>query len=169
MTQPAAARPADLEPVPGVPEIMPLPDLTERMKKVRSGSARRQREMGVFVRLLPDEFSRLSAEAADAGVSVASYLRAGRIATDADAPPVRRRPNLPAIELQALARNNAELNMIGNNLNQAARALNEIALEDGNGQLAQVAHLVEPIRAVLTELRLVLAANRRALGHDREG
>ena len=106
---------------------------------------------------------------ADAGVSVATWLRAGRIGTDAAPPPARRRPNLPAIEAQALARNNAELNMIGSNLNQAARALNEIALDAGDGRLSQVAHLTEPIHAVLEALQLTLAANRRALGHDREG
>jgi hypothetical protein len=169
MSHATAALRADVEPAAELLEVIPLTDLNERTKKVRSGSGRRQRKTGVFVRLLPDEFSRLNAEAADAGLSVASYLRAGRIGTDAAPPPARRRPNLPAIEAQALARNNAELNMIGSNLNQAARALNEIALEDGNGQLAQVAHLTEPIHAVLEDLRQTLAANRRALGHDREG
>jgi hypothetical protein len=59
--------------------------------------------------------------------------------------------------------------MIGSNLNQAARALNEIALTENPGGLAQVAHLTEPILAVLDALKLTLAANRRALGDDREG
>jgi hypothetical protein len=169
MSPATAALRADVEPAAELPGVIPLPDLSERTKKVRSGSGRRQRKAGVFVRLLPDELARLTAEAGDAGISIAAYLRSGRIGTDAAPRPARRRPQLPLIDAQALARNNAELNMIGSNLNQAARALNEIALEDGTGQLAQVAHLTEPIHAVLEALRLTLAANRRAVGHDREG
>lgn len=169
MTEAVAALHTEAEPVTELPEVVPLPDMPARTKKVRSGSARRQRAIGIFVRLLPDEFSRLSAEASDAGVSVATWLRAGRIGEDAIPSPTRRRPNLPVIEAQALARNNAELNKIGSNLNQAARALNEIALDTGDGRLTQLAYLTEPILAVLEELKLTLAANRRALGHDREG
>jgi len=56
-----------------------------------------------------------------------------------------------------LARNNAELNRIGNNLNQVARALHR---DDPERQS------VDALRAALLA---TLAANRRALGHDREG
>ena len=59
--------------------------------------------------------------------------------------------------------------MIGSNLNQAARALNEIALDDGKGRWRK--WRISPSRSlrVLDALRLTLAENRRALGHDREG
>ena len=54
-------------------------------------------------------------------------------------------------------------------LNQAVRALNEMALNEGRGGISQAAHLTEPILGLLDELRLTLDANRRALGYDREG
>ena len=83
-------------------------------------------------------------------------------------PRARRQSRLPIIEARELARNNAELNRIGSNLYQAVHAFNEIALREGRGGLAQVAHLTQPLQQVLGELGLTLAANRRVLGHDRE-
>lgn len=73
------------------------------------------------------------------------------------------------VDRELIARNTAALNHIGSNLNQMARALNEIALDDGSGRLAQVAELATPIDTTLHALRAVLAANRLALGYDSEG
>jgi hypothetical protein len=154
-----------------VPEIIFLPDESIRppsKKKARSGSARRKRKVGVFVRLLPEQMEQLAVAANDAGFSLPAYLVAGRLGDDA-APPRSHRRRLPEMNAQAVARNNAELNKIGSNLNQAVRALNEMALNEGRGGVAHAAHLTEPILGLLDELRLTLDANRRALGYDREG
>jgi hypothetical protein len=72
-----------------------------------------------------------------------------------------------------LARNFSELNRIGNNLNQTARAQNElllIAREMGDDRLAGIiAATIEQNRAIYRDLAETLAGNRRALGYDREG
>ncbi|HTV28455.1 MAG TPA: hypothetical protein VMF32_11785 [Xanthobacteraceae bacterium] len=106
------------------------------------------------------EHAKLERRARAAGLSVGAYCRA--CCLGAAGPRARRRP---PVEHELLAHNTAALNHIGSNLNQTTRALNEIALGDGSGRLAQVAHLVEPIQTTLAELRRALADNRRALGY----
>ena len=151
-----------------LPPIIQLPDQSQPPRRKRSGSTTRQRLEGVFVRLLPAELVRLEVESADAGCSVAAHLRAGRLGQEAPVRMIRRR-RLPEIDAKAVARSNAELNKIGSLLNQAVRAINTIALDEGTGRLAEAAHILRPIEPALDELRLTLAATRRALGHDREG
>jgi hypothetical protein len=74
---------------------------------------------------------------------------------------------------ELLARNNAELNHIGSNLNQTTRALNELVLiarEIGNDPLARAnLDAVERTRAIIADLAVTFAANRYAAGYDREG
>ena len=159
---------ADIAPATDAPAVIPLSELTARTKTVRSGSEQRQRSHVKRCRFDDTELAAFEARARASGLTDGAFIRAATLG-EAGPRAQRQRNRLPLIDAQALARNNAELNMIGSNLNQAARALNEIALEDGNGQLAQVAHLTEPILAVLDAVRQALAANRQALGHDREG
>jgi hypothetical protein len=151
-----------------LPAVIHLPDLSRDVPplKARRGSDTRQRRHVEQFRADDAEHAALEARARDSGLKIGAYVRACALG-DAG-PRSRRQSRLPAIDAKELARNNAELNWIGSNLNQAVRALNEIALNDGGG-LAEVAHLTQPIERVLDELRLTLAANRRALGHDREG
>jgi hypothetical protein len=73
-----------------------------------------------------------------------------------------------------LARNMAELNRIGGNINQGIRALNEIALAaPAAAERDRLAYELETLRklfgAVFDELTPTLAANREALGYDRQG
>jgi hypothetical protein len=152
-----------------LPAVIHLPDLSRDVPplKARRGSDTRQRQHVEQFRADDAEHAALEARARDSGLSVGAYVRSCALG-DAG-PRSRRQSRLPAIDVKELARNNAELNWIGSNLNQAVRALNEIALEGSSGGLAQMAHLTQPIHRVLDELRLTLAANRRALGHDREG
>lgn len=110
------------------------------------------------------EHAELERRAHAAGLSVGAYCRACCLG---DAGPRARRR--PPVEHELLARNTAALNHIGSNLNQTARALNEIALGDGSERLAQVAHLVAPIQTTLADLRRALGDNRRALGYDSQG
>jgi hypothetical protein len=158
---------AEDEPSTEPPTVIYLPDLSVRAKKARSGSAIRQRRHLEQFRTDDAEHAALHERVRESGLSFGAFMRASGIG-DAGARS-RRLPRLPPIDAKAVARNNAELNMIGSNLNQAVRALNEIALDAGDGRLAQVAHLTQPILRALDELHITLAANRRALGHDREG
>ena len=153
-----------------LPAVIYLPGPTEpepAKPRVRPGSNNRRRRHVEQFRTDDAEHAALDAYARDRGLSIGAYVRTC-VLGDAG-PRSQRRARLPAIELQAIVRNNAELNRIGSNLNQAVRALNEIALSEGRGGLAAVAHLTEPIGRVLDQLLLTLADNRRALGHDREG
>lgn len=142
-------------------------DDTRPKRKRRSGSQKRQRGKGaVLVSLLPEERALADQKAADAGLSLSAYGRASMLG---DAGPRARRRL--SIDRAALAHAVAELNRAGNNLNQIARALNEIAArEEGRGDLAElVDELAEPIRAVRSEFTVPLAAILSALGHDRQG
>jgi len=144
-------------------------DDTRPKPKRRSGSQKRQRGKGaVLVSLLPEERALAEQKAADAGLSLSAYGRASMLG---DAGP-RARRRLP-VGRAALAHAVAEFNRAGNNLNQIARALNEIAArEEGRGRdrLAElVDELAAPIRAVRAEFATPLAAILSALGHDRQG
>ena len=156
-------------PPPTVIHLGPPTDLAPP-RKSRHGSERRQRIETIHVRVYPPEMERLKAEAA-AGMSAAGYLRAGRLGEGASGPRVRRR--LPVIEATLLAQAVAELNRIGNNLNQTARALNElrlIGIESGNDRLTRAnLDAIERTRAVIADLAMTFAATRRAAGYDREG
>jgi hypothetical protein len=144
-----------------VPAIIQLPDLSQPMPK----KPKRQRQHLEHFRTDDAEHAELAARARDTGLSVNAFCRMRALGS----PGPRSRRNRPEIDEKLLARNNAELNRIGSNLNQAVRALNDIALTAGTERLAQVAHLVAPIEATLADIRLTLTANRRALGYDSEG
>ena len=125
---------------------------------------RRQRPYVQRTRYSADEMAELDRRARDAGFTVGAYCRA---CTLGDAGPRARRR--VTVDREFIARNTAALNHIGSNLNQMARSLNEIALDQSTGRLAQVAEVVTPLDTTLDQLRAALAANRRALGYDSEG
>lgn len=121
--------------------------------KVRSGSEARQRQHAVGVRLDEAERELLEARAGDSGLSLSAYLRACALG---DAGP-RARHKAP-VNRELLARTNADLNRVGNNLNQIAHRLNS-----GGDPLPAI------MESAAAELRQTLAVLRRALGHDRQG
>jgi len=98
------------------PEI-PSPAKPRRRPPVRGKAGGRTRHKAVW--LTDAEAGLLEARAAASGLSVASYLRASALG---DAGPRARRA--PTIEKQALGAAIAELNKIGSNINQIARAAN---------------------------------------------
>ncbi len=120
--------------------------------KVRSGSEKRQRAHVVRMRLDDSEREKLEQRADASGLSIGAYLRACALETAG----VRARPRAP-VDRALLARTNADLNRVGNNINQIAHALNS-GLEPPHF----LAHAME-------DLRTVLAAIRRAVGYDSEG
>jgi hypothetical protein len=127
----------------------PLPDVPEAASKL----PKRARPHVRNTRYSDTELAELKRRARLAGMSDGAYTR--RATIGGAGPRSRRRP--PEIDVALLARNNAELNRIGNNLNQVARALNR---DDPERQS------VDELR---TALLATLSANRRALGHDCEG
>ena len=156
----------------GVPEVIYLPDQRQRTKKVTSGSENRQRSTAIRVRVTPADADRLKAEAAAAGMSVAGYLISGRLTIEAATRPrMNRRP--VSADTAALTQALVELNRVGNNLNQIARALNELALvarEQGSRRLEfRIEALDAAIRDAPDVLAVPLAAIQAALSRDREG
>lgn len=98
-------------------EGSPCPVRKRRLPPNRGKAGGRTHHKAVW--LTDGERARLEAKAATAGLSVASFLRAAALG---DAGPRARRA--PTIEKQALGAAIAELNKIGSNINQIARALN---------------------------------------------
>jgi hypothetical protein len=96
------------------------------------------------LRLNEIEETRLKQRAAEAGLSVSSYLRACALG-DAG---VRAR-RAPTFEHELLGSSVAELNRVGNNVNQIARSLN-IGKETDP---ALIAFTLEQLRAVLADIR----------------
>jgi hypothetical protein len=121
--------------------------------KARSGSEQRKRQHVVRMRLDDDELVQIEARAGNSGLTVGAFLRA--CALETAGPRARRRA---PVDRELLAHTNADLNRVGNNLNQIARALNR-----GQADAPSV------IEAATDELRHVLVKLRQALGYDRQG
>ena len=130
-----------------------IPDTVAQPEPPARKQPRRQRRHIERFRTDDAERAALHERVRESGLSLGAYLR--KCALGQAGPRSRRRR--PEIDIVLLARNNAELNRIGNNLNQVARALHR---DDPERQS------VDALRAALLA---TLAANRRALGHDREG
>jgi hypothetical protein len=120
--------------------------------KPRSGSEKRQRTHVARIRLDDAERGKLEELASASGLSVGAYLRAAALKSAG----VRAKPR-PSVDRELLARANADLNRVGNNINQIAHALN-IGLDPPSA-----------IAEAMQELRGVLAALRRAAGYDSQG
>jgi hypothetical protein len=85
----------------------------------RSGSQRRQRNRSLQIAMTPEEFIVARERAAEAGLSPSSYGRT--LLLGSSGPRARRSPPLNA---ELLAHAIGQLNRVGSNLNQIARALN---------------------------------------------
>jgi hypothetical protein len=115
----------------------------------QSGSEKRQRGVPVSVRLLPAERAALQERSGEAGLSLASFLRACALGTPG--PRAQRAPHVNAVEL---AKATAALNKVGSLLNQMAHVLNA-------GGATVTAH---ECFAALAETRAAAAAIRESLG-----
>ena len=125
----------------------------------------RQRKHVMQLRADDTERAELESRANASGLSVGAYLRACSLG-DAGVRARRRAP----VDRALLANANADLNRVGNNINQIARILNIAALDEIDTELArQVKELDRTIMAAMTELSATLAAIRGALGYDRQG
>ena len=120
--------------------------------KRRSGSEERQRTRLAQIRLEPAEMDKLQELASASGLAVGAYLRACGLKSAG-----LRSQRRPPVDRELLARANADLNRVHNNINQIARALN-IGLDSPH-----------PVAQAMRELGATLTAIRRAAGYDSQG
>lgn len=116
----------------------------------RRKSDKRQRTETLFARVTPEEKSAFVARADRAGMASAAFMRALALG-DAGPRARRRRP----VEHQALVQALANLNRVGNNLNQIARNTNRGMDID-----------VPQLRDALHQYHQVIAAIYEALGME---
>lgn len=123
----------------------------------KAGLATRGRDVKLTVRLRAEELSRLEEVSREAGFLRTSWITAlvrSRLL---------KRPALNPADAEAYRRATQELNRIGRNLNQIARAMNTAVLE--GSVLKAEAHIIEnarnEIRAISRDLHDALSGNRR--------
>ena len=151
------------------PAVIHLPDQSQRTaKKYRSGSNKRRRQAGVYVRLLPEHLAQLTAAASAVRMSVPAYLISGRLNDDAVPRRHRRRAS---VDEAALMRALVAFNRASNNLNQIGRAGNRLAtLTHDTGTLVDdVRELCGALDLLRDQFAAPIAAILEALQHDREG
>jgi len=152
------------------PAVIHLPDQRQFRKLATSGSEKRQRRHVVQFRTDDAEFAELQRRAWDSGrLSVGAFCRKRALGD----PGVRHARGPAPAAVRLWAQNFTALNRIGNNLNQTARALNELVLiarEMGADRLTRIAgDAIERNRAALDELRAMFAVLRARSGDDRQG
>jgi hypothetical protein len=161
------------EPPPAseAPAVIILPPPPFGPERGQSGSNKRQRQHVEQFRTDDAEHAELQRRAwADGRLSVSAYCRKRTLG---DPGPRHARGPAPA-DVRLWAQNFTALNRIGNNLNQTARALNElllIAREMDADRLARIAgDAIERNRAIYDDLRAIFAVlQARSSGDDREG
>ena len=152
------------------PAVIHLPDQRQFRKEVTSGSEKRQRRHVVQFRTDDAELAELQRRAWDSGrLSVGAFCRKRALGD----PGVRHARGPAPADVRLWAQNFTALNRIGNNLNQTARALNElllIAQEMNADRLARIAgDAIERNRAIYDELCATFAVLHARSGDDREG
>lgn len=148
MPPPAAA---DTVPV-SAPSEAPACEKPRKPNRGKNGGRLRV----VAARVSADEYIVLDSKAREAGLSIGSYLRAAGLGTPG--PRARRRP---PINVELLAYAVAQLNRIGSNLNQIARALNAAHAAGSNETLEVVART----REAVTQILVIVGRRNR---HDRQ-
>ena len=112
----------------------------------RSGSQKRQRKRPLQIPLTEAEWDVLMQKVEPTGLSPASYGRASVLGTPG--PRARRRPPADTV---ALAKATAELNKVGNNLNQIAHVLNAGGALGMAGQYSSTLAIVREAAAAIRE------------------
>ena len=112
----------------------------------KSGSDTRQKQRIVNFRATAEEYATVEEAAKNAGLTMGSFIRQTMLAT----PKTRPRRQARA-DVAVLAKLIAELNRIGGNINQIARAFNY-------GEQPETAWLKEALRVLLQTMRAVRAA-----------
>lgn len=113
----------------------------------RPGSETRKRQQRIAPRVTDEEFAEIDAKAEAAGLSVSSYAR--EVLLENARTRSRRRPRA---DVAILSRACGELNRIGSNLNQIARAVNASepwSHDELNRTLAQLRDALQDVRAAM--------------------
>ena len=159
-------------PIGTAADIIYLPDERQQRKKVTSGSERRQRHHVERFRTDDSEHAALHERLRASRLSLGDYvMQCATIAGGKGSRPRRR--GRAQVDLVALTQAIVAFNRAGNNQNQIARALNEIALvarEQSNTRLEfLVQELADAIRGIPDLFAAPVAAIIAALHRDREG
>lgn len=88
-------------------------------KRSRQGSETRQKQHRITIRLAESEHAEIEAAAERAGQSVGAFVRS-RVLLGA----VTRARRRPSVEVQALAKLQAEMNRVGSNIHQMSKRIN---------------------------------------------
>lgn len=157
----------------GLPDVIYLRDERQRRKKVTSGSETRRRPNLERFRTDNAEHEALHARLRASGKSLGAYVMDLAAIDSGEGSRQRLSRGSASIDSIALTKALVELNRVGNNINQIARALNELALiahEQSSRRLeSQIGELAEAICAVPDTLAGPLAAIHAAMSYDREG
>jgi uncharacterized protein (DUF1778 family) len=113
----------------------------------RSGSETRRKNLRVIFRVTEDEQKTLQEAAEGAGLTLASYARETLLA----APQTRKRRR-PSIEVQTIARLQAEMNRVGSHIYQLVRRVNFGATPEAGEIYAAFDGYRDVIAAILAAL-----------------
>lgn len=131
-----------------------MSDRADKPAKAKSGSETRQRQAVLRLRVTDAERGEIEARAERAGLSVSGYLRALVFGKDTPQPRAAKRP---PVEKQELVKLSAELNRVGNNINQIAHHLNQ-----GKGfETGVFAHYYAKYDAILDAINLALSGGKK--------
>lgn len=115
-------------------------------KKSRSGSETRQKTRLVSTRYSEEEYVELEERASEAGLTCASYQRVQCLAS-----PTTRSTRRASIDRELMGKALAQINKVGSNLNQIARAANV-----GETQHAEIRAVIAEVSAVVRDIQAAL-------------
>lgn len=169
MTEPPDYLSPELPSGRDAPAVIHLPDERQFRKLATSGSEKRQRRHVVQFRTDDAELAELQRRAWDSGrLSVGAFCRKRALGD----PGVRHARGPAPPDVRLLAQPLFELNRVGNNLNQTARALNELRLiADGiaaDRLMRRVEAAIERNEVAIAEVREAMRTVIHALGYDRK-
>jgi hypothetical protein len=115
--------------------------------QVKQRSEKRQKGLQITVRLTAAEYAELEEAAGAESVSVAGYVRSRALAK-----PTTRASRRPSVDLQALARLQAEMNRVGSNIHQLLKHIRFGGMPAGDEVVAAFAGYRQVIAAILDTL-----------------
>jgi hypothetical protein len=165
--------PASTETRAPLPDVIHLRDERQQKKKVTSGSETRRRRHLERFRTDDAEHEALQARLHASGKSLGAYVMDLAAIEGDDGSRARLSRGSSSIDSIALTKALVELNRVGNNQNQIARALNELVLivrDEGTRRLElKIDQLTQAILDLPAAFGVPLAAIHAAMSRDREG
>jgi Bacterial mobilisation protein (MobC) len=131
-----------------------MSDRATKAEKPKSGSQTRKRSKLAAMPCTPAELEDVKSRAEKAGLRVSGYLRFLVFGKEADQP---RAASRPVVEKEKLVELSAELNRVGNNINQIAKHLNQAKGFDGDFFAANFAKY----ESILDQINEALSGRRK--------